>query len=310
MGIQLKDLVLGIDIGGTNTKYSLVSSQGKIFDAMSIPTQAERDFDWYIDYLKEHTHKYLVKHNVDPKHVVVGVGLPNYSSQKQLLIAPPNLSWGTRQVAPAFKSIFSDSVFMENDANVAALGEKLWGSAVGLDHFMVITVGTGIGSGIVSHGQLLTGSTGMAGEGGHISVVGNQRPCGCGGRDHFESYCSVVGIKKTYEEQYGKTVRYRDMIDLFRQGDEKTLKVFELTAKKFGFALAQLIVCFSPQKIILAGGGMVAGEVFLKMIESSLNQSIYQPLKKSVQLEVSSISTSEGAILGAAALAMERNLKN
>lgn len=304
----MKKWALGIDIGGTNTKFALVDREGDVREPQSFRTQSGDSFSIYSDRLKEHVHAYLKLHNLSISDVVIGVGVPNYSSVNQLLNSPVNLSWGTFPIMKAFKEMFACPIFMENDANVAALGEHLWGGATGCDNFVVITVGTGIGSGVFANGHLVVGHTGQAGEGGHLIVGEQNRPCNCGGVDHFECYCSVAAIKEFVKERTGEDMRYHDISAKFLAGDEAIRDVFRHVAVYFARGLHQLMVCFSPSNIILAGGGMVVGEDYLNMISSELDKIIYKPMRGSVEIKISTLSTSSGAVLGAAALAFERQI--
>lgn len=306
----MKRYALAIDIGGTNTKFALIHENGEILESQRFRTHAQRPFDEFSDELFRSTSAYLKSNSLTLGDVCIGVGCPNYSFYQNRLIAPPNLGWGSIDLKLLLEQKFDSDVHIENDANVAAMGEKLWGGGKDCDDFIVLTVGTGIGTGVFSQGSLLRGHSGLAGEGGHIIVGEQGRPCGCGGFDHFESYCSVPAIKNTVLKLTNKEMRYHDIVDLFRSGDSTVLKAFEWTSAYFAKGLNNLVACFSPQKIILAGGGMVVGEIYLEMIQKNLNNILYRNLKSTFDIEVSSLSTSEGAILGAAAFAFEREFKS
>ena len=303
----MRSTAIGIDIGGTNTKFAVVDLDGKVVDPQSFRTQPDDPFATYAKRLKEQLTAYLTEHKLGMKDVLIGVGLPNYSSKKELLINPVNLSWGTFPIQEAFSELFDCPVYMENDANVAALGERLWGRGKKVDDFIVVTVGTGIGTGVYSQGKLLLGHTGQAGEGGHLIVGDEGRPCNCGGKDHFESYCSVLAMKNQVQEKIGKEMRYHDIVSKFMEGDAEIIQIYKDTARYFARGLHQLAVCFSPKKIILAGGGMAAGEDYLKMIQTEFDTIVFSPLRGQISIEVSDLSTVSGAVLGAAALAFERH---
>ncbi len=298
----MKSYALGIDIGGTNTKFSLVNARGDIIEAQHFRTEASEAFPNFIDRLREHVYPYLERHHADYRQIPVGIGLPNYSSVKGKLIAPPNLSWEEDFSEASFKEIFPGYLKLENDANVAAIGEKTWGQGRGCSDFISITVGTGIGSGIFCHDHLLTGSSGIAAEAGHIIVNPEGKPCKCGGRGHFESHCSVRAIKDEVAKAFGEELSFHQIVEHFKHEEPRILDIFRDTAVYFAIGLQQLMALFSPQKIILAGGGMVVGERYLDMIKKELQTVAYQPSLSDFSLVVSELSVAEGAILGAAAL--------
>jgi len=303
----LNSYALGIDIGGTNTKFSLVNAKGDLIEAQHFRTDASRPFSDFTSRLQAEVYPYLERHGIKKEKLPVGIGLPNYSSVKKKLIAPPNLSWAAEFSEQMFKEIFPGHLKLENDANVAAIGEKTWGLARGCSDFISITVGTGIGSGIFCHNHLLTAASGIAGEAGHIIVKPNGNPCKCGGAGHFESHCSVRAIKEKIQQVYGKELSFHHIVEQFRNNEPKTIAIFEETALHFAVGLQQLMALFSPQKIILSGGGMVVGERYLNMIKNALLPIAYPPSLIDFELVISELSVAEGAILGAAALVISDN---
>ena len=298
----LKSYALGIDIGGTNTKFSLVDAKGETIESQHFRTEASSTFSDFVGRLKAAVYPYLERHGIDKERLPVGIGLPNYSSKKNKLIAPPNLNWEAEFSVTSFQEIFPGHLKLENDANVAAIGEKTWGQARGCSDFVSITVGTGIGSGIFCNNQLLTGASGIAGEAGHIIVDPNGNPCKCGGRGHFESHCSVRAIKEQTKQNLGNELSYHQIVEQFKNEDPQILKIFQETALYFAIGLQLLMAILSPQKIILSGGGMVVGERYLDMIKSALIPIAYQPSLNDFELLVSKLSVADGAILGAAAM--------
>lgn len=296
-------VALGIDIGGTNTKLALVTEKGHLVETSRFSTRDCHQYDLFLQNLKSHIHK--LEENAKERGLEMlgyGLGIPNYNPLSGFLESPPNLPWGSVHFKKDMESLFSRPIFIDNDANIAAIGEGIFGDAQGIENYMVITVGTGIGTGIIVNNKILHGHTGIAGEGGHLCIIPNGRACGCGGFGHFESYCSVTGIKETYREQNNEEIHYRELFPLFLKGEEKAVKVFQETAKYFGLALSSLAVLFSPQVMILAGGGMTPGKKFMTLIQNEFEKQIYPPLKGRVSLVLSEKEVLNGAVLGASAL--------
>ncbi len=293
-------MILGIDIGGTNTKLGVVDDKGRVLTKTVFPTMADQDISMFLDNLKREVDKISKQY----PFTKIGVGSPNYSSKTGFLASPPNLSWGSVNLKKLInEALPSFEINIENDANIAAVGEKIYGEAQSLSDFIVITVGTGIGSGIFIENKLFTGLSGLAAEAGHIQIASENRACGCGGRDHFESYCSVSGIKQTYKEVTGKDeVSYRGLVGEFNDGDPIALEVFTKTAIHFANGLSSIAALFSPERFILTGGGMTNGEKFLNLIQKEFSARAYS-LQKHIPIEISSIAKEDGAILGAAASA-------
>lgn len=299
--------VLGIDIGGTNGKLGLVAENGEVVETKRFSTRDCIEYSMFLSELKRCGDELLVIAKERGLQLDgVGIGVPNYNPKTGYLVSPPNLQWGNVHFIDDMKTIFGSNVAIENDANVAALGEGKFGVAAGVDDYIVVTVGTGIGTGIVVNGKIVHGESGIGGEGGHLCIVPNGRKCGCGGRGHFEAYCSVTGIKNTYAEIFGKEIHYRELAPMFMEGNEDAIKVFEISAQHFGIALSQFAVLFSPKKIILAGGGMMVGQSFLKMIQSEFEKQIYPPLRGRVEVSVSTKEVLNGAVLGAASLILSK----
>lgn len=300
----MKPLVIGIDIGGTNTKFSLVNDKGEALSSMHFKTQADKPFESFCERLKTHLDEYFLEHNINNEgQIVLGIGAPNYSSVLESLVDPPNLSWGSLPIKSILKEYFDYEIYIENDANVAALGEFVWGKAKGVRNFATLTVGTGIGSGLFLNGSLYKGYNGLAAEAGHLVVSSEGRPCNCGGQDHFENYCSVTGIKRTIKDDLNKDLSYFEIVELFNNKDEEILKVLKKTAKYFAVGIYQIVKLIEPELIILSGGGMAVGESFLRMIKLEVSE-LMNSKKLEDKIKISNLSISDGAILGAAALAM------
>lgn len=297
------NLAVGIDIGGTNTKIGLISDQGKVVSHTKIPTESEAPFN---DYLKRVARaiKDLNPQNLPLKGI--GIGAPCASGITGIMENPPNLAWGTTPIKSLFETHFKLPIMVENDANISALGEGQWGIAQGLKDYIVITLGTGVGTGIIANGQLLTGSTGLAGEGGHITIITNGRRCNCGGLGHLEAYCSVRGIKQTYKELFNEETGFKEMSAKYEQGDSKAIQCVDQTADYLGQGLATMTALFMPDLIILSGGVSTLGNTFAKKTEAALNKYVFPIMKDKVPVKISQISTSDGAILGAASLVFNK----
>lgn len=295
----MENLAVGIDIGGTNTKIGLINDQGKVLAHSKIPTESESSFE---DYLKrvEIAIKELTSQNLPIKGI--GIGAPCASGITGIMENPPNLAWGTTPLKQLFEQHFKLPIVVENDANISAIGEGQWGIAKGLKDYIVITLGTGVGTGIIVNGQLLTGSTGLAGEGGHITIIANGRKCNCGGLGHLEAYCSVRGIKQTYKELFDGETGFREMSAKYEQGDHKATQAVDQTADYLGQGLATMTALFMPDLIVLSGGVSTLGNSFAQKTQDALNRYVFPIMKDKVPVKISQISTTDGAILGAASL--------
>ncbi len=291
-------VALGIDIGGTNTKMAIVNDHGQPLYQTSFPTRSDIPFKEYADEVYEQARKL----NPDIKLHGVGVGAPNANSAIGEIVKPVNLGWKSAPLVKEFKARFKTDIFLENDANVAALGEKVWGLGQNSDHFIVVTLGTGIGTGIISHGQLISGPTGLAGEGGHITIYPDGRSCNCGGFGHLEAYASVRGLKLHVQNQTGDDLKFSEISSEFKKGTAGIVKAVEFAARDLGLGLAQMQTLFNPDLFILAGGVSTLGESFRARVEHGLNAFTYEPLKHSSKVVLSEIATEHGAVTGAASL--------
>ena len=205
---------LGIDIGGTNTKLGIVTSDGQIVAADTLPTESESDFSTFVKRVFEKSAPLIEKHKVTG----IGVGAPNANAKTGRIEYPPNLNWEVENLVQDFEAAFKLPTKLENDANLSAVGEKLWGQGKDLDDFIVVTLGTGLGTGVFSSGRLINS------EGGHITIVKDGRPCGCGGKGHLECYASVRGIKETVKELTGKDMKFAEILQLYKNKDTEIKK--------------------------------------------------------------------------------------
>lgn len=304
----MSEIVLGIDIGGTNTKMGLVSQSGKLLAFETFPTKGPKDFDEYQKELLLVAEMLCDKAKIKLKNILaLGVGAPNGNGVNGFIESPPNLKhWGTFDFVTPISELFGKKVFLENDANVAALGEKMWGKAIDLQDFIVITLGTGIGTGVYAHNKLITASHGLAGEGGHIIIEPEGRACGCGGKGHLEVYGSVTGIKTTTKEMLGEDLQFRDIFERYMAGDKKMMEVIDQTAKYLALGLSQMGALLCPQAFIMAGGVASLGSDFVAKIQEYYEEYVYPPFRGKTKVLLSEISTKEGAVLGAASLGFIR----
>lgn len=295
------NLALGIDIGGTNTKIGLIHPDGHVIEHLKMETKAEEPFTIFLDRLEEQV-KILTSNHPEPI-AGIGIGAPCASRMTGQIENAPNLkNWGRLPIRQLVKDRFHLPVFLDNDANISAIGEGKWGEAQSLKNFIVLTLGTGVGTGIVVNGQILAGTSGLAGEGGHIIMYPQGRPCGCGGVGHLEAYCSVRGIKQTYKELFNEETGFREMSAKYANKEEKAMKCVDVTANHLGLGLATMSSLFLPDLFVLAGGVSALGNDFCQLVEKYLNHHVFPSFKYKSKVKISSISTSDGAILGAASL--------
>ena len=307
-------VVLGIDIGGTNTVYGFISEDGRIYDHEEIPTKGADPVTDLVGRIESRTNQFL---NDNPQLALsgIGVGAPNGNHFTGMIQDPPNLSWGNVNIVELFKERFDCKTSLTNDANAAALGEKHYGVAKDMNDFIVITLGTGLGSGIFSGGRLLYGHDGFAGEMGHMPVEYDGRNCNCGNRGCLESYASASGIKKTIEDlqkelptdEFLNSI-HSDKIDglmidsAFDNGNALAKRIYEFTGNKLGQGLAQAATLLSPEAFIFYGGFSNAGDRILKPAKASMDRHLINGHAGSIELILSGLPQGQAGILGAASL--------
>ena len=316
-----KNRVIGIDIGGTGTKIGIVDARGKILARdESIATNAYPTFEEYINAINEVIGRLIRITDSEGKIRGIGVGAPDSNFYTGNIEHAFNLPW--KGVLPLAKMLSERSgipVRVTNDANAAAIGEMTYGTAKGMKNFIVITLGTGVGSGIVINGELVYGSDGFAGELGHVTMVRGEegRLCGCGRKGCLEAYCSATGVVRTAKEMLEtldtpsllrdiKGITSRDVYDAALKGDKIALDVFEYTGKMLGEAIADFVAFSSPEAIILFGGLSRAGNLLLAPLQRSLDRSVLHTFKGKTKIIISQLPDSDAAILRASALAWEQ----
>lgn len=316
-----KPYVLGIDIGGTNSVFGIVDARGQVVASDSIKTLKHNNFDDYVKELHDGVMRLLETNNAVDKIHGIGIGAPNANYYTGELLNAVNLPWGNKvQIAEKVSRAFGGiPVAVTNDANAAAIGEMTYGVARGMRDFIMITLGTGVGSGIVVNGQLLYGHDGFAGELGHVIMKRNNgRMCGCGRTGCLETYCSATGVARTAREFLEirtepsllrnlvvEDITSKDVYDAAIAGDKLAKEIFNFTGRILGEAFADMITFSSPQAIILFGGLAKSGDLLLKPIRESLDKNIMQCFKGKTQILVSELKESDAAVLGASALGWE-----
>jgi glucokinase len=304
-----KKYALGIDIGGTNSAYGLVDNLGNIAYETSIPTT---NFDQPEDLVLAIFNDLQQRDLID-SIVGISIGAPNGNHFTGNIEYAPNLKWkGIIPLAKLFQEKFNKPSQLTNDANAAAIGEKLFGNAKDLANFVTITLGTGLGSGIIIDNEIVYGEEGFAGEFGHIRVIPNGRICGCGRKGCLETYASSTGVKRSIQEldSVNKSssillnIEHPEAIDVFeaaKNGDLFSNEIIEFTAQILGSSLADF-ACFSnPKAYVLFGGIAQSGEKFAERVKFYLEESLLSIFKNKIEIRISSLHDKNAAILGAAA---------
>jgi glucokinase len=310
------DTVLAIDIGGTFTKIGIVDDNGKILASKVFGTKSKEPFETYLKELMPNLLHLLDSLGSAAKPLAVGIGAPNANSITGQIENPPNLNWGKE--IPIVKSITKAlklPVYIANDANAAALGELKFGMAKGMRNFVVLTLGTGLGSGIVVNGNILLGEHAQAGEIGHVNVDPNGRYCNCGLRGCLETYASVTGIKRTVfeliaemrEDSPLRKISFEDLTgeliaNAALDGDPMALRAFGITAEILGSKMADTVAHLDPEAFILAGGLSKAGNILLQPVIASMEKNLFVAYKGKIKVYLSD-APRNAAILGPAALA-------
>lgn len=325
-----KNLVVGIDIGGQSTKLGVVDAFGKILCSTVFDTKQITELRVYMDTLQANLQKLFDNPAVGGKDAIkgIGIGAPNGNYYKGIIEAAPNLKWAKDNqgntvvvyLKTMVEAMFGIPAVVTNDANAAAQGEMIYGAAKGKKNFIEITLGTGVGSGIVIDGKMLYGHDGFAGELGHTTAIrGNGRQCGCGRIGCLETYASAIGVARTAREMLEMnpdkpsilrnlvldSISSKDVFEAANAGDELAIEVFNYTGKILGQAFADFVAFSAPEAIIMFGGLAQAGELIFKPTRDALNANVLPLWKEKVEVIPSKLPGSDAAILGSAALAWE-----
>lgn len=313
--------VVGIDVGGQTTKIGVVDSMGTVLSQTVIRTDTYTDIAPYIAELAEAVNKVIKDSDKEGKIRGIGVGAPNGNYYNGTIENAVNLVWGGSQIIE-FSKLLSEAmggipVALTNDANAAAVGEMTYGAAKGMKNFIMITLGTGVGSGIVINGEVVYGHDGFAGELGHTCAVRNNgRTCNCGKTGCLETYASATGVARTAREWLELSdepsvlrsldnIASKDVYEAAKEGDKLALKIFDFTGKILGRSFADFIAFSAPEAIVLFGGLARAKEFLLAPMEESMNANVLPLWRNKVKIVFSQLKESDAAILGASALAWE-----
>jgi glucokinase len=318
----MERLAIGIDIGGQSSKCGVVTQDGTILE-QSVVTSLIDNFDEYLELLAG-TVKDLIRKTAHRGNVMgIGIGAPNANRLDGTIRYAPNLRWardteGKPCVIPLAERLIKATglhVRITNDANAAARGEHTYGVARGIDDFIMITLGTGVGSGIISHGRLVYGHDGFAGELGHVCVVQDGRQCNCGLKGCLETYASAMGVARTAREFLQKessdsllrkidpeSISSKDIYDAAVQGDELARQIFAFTGRILGRSLGDFVKFSSPEAIVLFGGLTKSKEFFHDEMVRAMNDNLMQVWKDQIRILYSSLKESDAAILGASSM--------
>lgn len=314
--METTDITLGIDIGGTSTTFGFVSRKGEILEEAVIPTQASDHVTLFLPRLYDAIDQLREKLPQGCLLKGIGIGAPNANFYRGTVENPPNLAWGgVVKIVELFEKRFNLPSVITNDANAAAIGEMKFGAAQNFKNFILITLGTGLGSGIVVNGDLIYGHTGFAGEMGHLLVNTDGRFCGDGRRGCLEAYVSVTGIRRTISKLLADTLDDSELrgvsqadltgiriTEAAQRGDKVALEAFEYTGRILGQKLADTVLITSPEAIILFGGLANAKDFIFQPTLRYLEHHLFHLFKGSVKLLISDLQEQNAAVLGASAL--------
>lgn len=315
----MKPYVMGVDIGGTNTVFGIVDARGNVIASNSIKTKKHADFNDYLDELYTEASRLIEANDAVDKIQGIGIGAPNANYYTGHIDNAVNLPWPNLPLAELVSAKFGIPVAITNDANAAALGEMTYGAARGMKDFIMITLGTGVGSGIVINGQVVYGHDGLAGELGHVIVKRNNgRLCGCGRTGCLETYCSATGVARTAREFLEArdqpsllrnldidSITSKDVYDAAIKGDELAKDIFEYTGNILGAAMADMMAFSSPEAFILFGGLAKSGDYLMKPLQESMDRNMLSIFKGKPKVILSELKEADAAVLGASALGWE-----
>jgi len=315
-----KPYVIGMDMGGTNTVFGIVDTRGNVISKSAVKTSTHSDVNLYIDDIYVELMKLIDAAGGIDKIKGIGVGAPNGNYYTGNIEFAPNLPWkGVIPFANLMADKFSVPTALTNDANAAAVGEMTYGAARGMKNFIMITLGTGVGSGIVIDGKVVYGHDGFAGELGHVIVMRNNgRTCGCGRSGCLEAYASATGVARSAREILESNnkssllrnipiedITSKDVFDAAMEGDEIAIEIFNFTGRILGEAFADFVTFSAPEAIILFGGLSKAGDLIMKPIKENMEKNLLNIWKGKVKVLFSELKEADAAVLGASALAWE-----
>ena len=316
-----KPYVIGLDLGGTNSVFGIVDTRGEIKATTAIKTKAYPDVNDYVEAAANALEPIIESVGGISEIKGMGIGAPNGNYYTGTIESAANLLWkGSVPLAKLFEKRLGIPVAITNDANAAAMGEMAYGVARGMKNFIMITLGTGVGSGIIVNGQLVYGSDGFAGELGHVTIdeSPNARQCGCGRKGCLEAYCSATGITRTAQELLLKDARPSKLRELApedisslevfnaaKQGDELATEILSYTGTLLGKACANFALFCSPEAFVFFGGPTKAGDFIMEPLRKAYDENILYVYKGQAKLLLSGLNGSDAAVLGASALGWE-----
>ena len=310
------EVSIGIDIGGTNSPYGIVTEKGEVLAKGSVKTRDYLNPEEFARALSLSIKQSLSELAEDLQILGIGIGAPNGNHYQGTIEFAPNLPWkGVVNLIALFQQHFTLPIYVTNDANAATIGEYVFGKAKGLKDFMVVTLGTGVGSGFVSNGELIYGHDSFAGELGHTIIVHDGRDCACGRKGCLETYASVTGLLRTAQIMLAKSSQLsilrntsmdqlsgKDIGDAAAQGDKLALDILDYTAKRLAFSLSNAVAITSPEAIFLFGGMARAGDLLLGPTKKYFEEYLLHLYKNKVRIEISALTEHNAAVLGASAL--------
>ena len=313
-----KSLVIGLDLGGTNSVFGIIDREGKVLTTTSIKTQGYQNVESYVEDSVKAVMQIVEQVGGMEKTHAMGIGAPGGNYYNGTIEQAANLAWakGVVPLADMFASRLNIPVAITNDANAAAMGEMIYGEAVGMKNFVELTLGTGVGSGIVANGQLIYGCDGFAGELGHMVVEPEGRPCGCGRKGCLETYCSATGVVRTTVAMLEESTEPTSLRDIPREelssyevykaamaGDAMAKEVFRQTGRRIGVACANIATFLSPEAFIFFGGLAQAGDLLFRPMEEAYNENVLSLYKGKAKFLKSGLDGAKAAVLGASAIA-------
>ena len=313
-----KSLVIGLDLGGTNSVFGIIDREGKVLTTTSIKTQGYQNVESYVEDSVKSVMQIVEQVGGMEKINAMGIGAPGGNYYNGTIEQAANLAWakGVVPLADMFAIRLNIPVAITNDANAAAMGEMIYGEAVGMKNFVELTLGTGVGSGIIANGQLIYGCDGFAGELGHMVVEPEGRPCGCGRKGCLETYCSATGVVRTTVAMLEESTEPTSLRDIPREelssyevykaamaGDAMAKEVFRQTGRRIGVACANIATFLSPEAFIFFGGLAQAGDLLFHPMEEAYNENVLSLYKGKAKFLKSGLDGAKAAVLGASAIA-------
>lgn len=317
--MKKKPYVIGLDLGGTNSVFGIVNKEAQIVKTVSVPTAGHGTADLYVQHCVEALKPLIEEVGGIGQIQAMGIGAPNANYYSGCIEDAPNLEWrGNIPLVKMFQEALNIPVVMTNDANAAAIGEMAYGAARGMKNFIEITLGTGVGSGIVVNGQLVYGHDGFAGELGHVIIERNGRECGCGRKGCLECYCSGTGIARSAVEKLALSRRpsvlrdklsskleAKDVSIAASSGDELALEILADTGRRLGEACADFASFCSPEAFIFFGGPTKAGDLLMSHVRKAYDENVLFVYRGKAKILLSQLDGASAAVLGASALGWE-----